>query len=254
LQEIYNLACPMSPKRFMDNRLNTLMANSYAIKNLLDLAVKYSAKFLHFSSSVVYGGRLASDPHVKIKEDFIGSVDPLSARSSYDEGKRFSESMAINYRSMYNVDVKIMRLFRVYGPRMESDDHQMIPDFIINALDGSDITIHGGPEFSSSFCYVTDVIDAVEKFMKSDLSGPINVGSDVDIKLTDLVDFIIKETNSQSKIIHGERELFVSELVLPDIHYVKNELGWMPVVTLENGLKKTIFDLKAHKKLQGFGS
>ena len=252
LQEIYNLACPMSPKNFMDNRLSILLANSYVVKNLLDLAVKYSARFLHFSSSVVYGGRKSDQPLLKVRENQLGAVDQLSARSAYDEGKRFSETMVANYRSIYGIDAKIMRLFRIYGPRMEADDRQMIPDFIINSLDNLDIIIHGGPEFSSSFCYITDAIDAIDKFMKSDLSGPINIGSDVDIKLADLAALIIKETGSQSKIQHGERELFMSELNLPDIHYAKNELGWMPVVTLENGLKKTIFDIKAHKKLHGF--
>lgn len=254
LQEIYNLACPMSPRKFMDNRLNILLANSYVVKNLLDLAVKYSSRFLHFSSSVVYGARLSAEPQAKVKEDYLGTVDQLSERSSYDEGKRFSETMVANYRALYNLDAKIMRLFRVYGPRMEADDRQMIPDFIINALDGQELVIHGGPEFSSSFCYITDAIDAIDKFMKSELSGPINIGSDVDVKLSDLVELIKKETGSQAVVRYGERELFVSELALPDIHYAKNELGWMPVVTLENGLKKTIFDIKAHKKLQGFGS
>lgn len=254
LQEIYNLACPMSPKNFMENRLGILLANSYVVKNLLDLAVKYNSRFLHFSSSVVYGSRLVDKPQAQVKEEYLGVVNHLSDRSAYDEGKRFSETVVANYRAIYNIDAKIMRLFRIYGPRMEADDRQMIPDFIINALDNLDITIHGGPEFSSSFCYISDAIDAIDKFMRSELSGPINIGSDVDIKLTDLASFIIKETESQATINYGERELFMSELTLPDIHYAKNELGWMPVVTLENGLKKTIFDIKAHKKLHGFGS
>lgn len=254
IQEIYNLACPMSPRRFLDNRLATLLANSYVVKNMLDLALKYQAKFLHCSSSVVYGLRSAEDPSHKVKEDQLGLVDHLSLRGAYDEGKRFAETMVANYRSLYNLDARIIRLFRTYGPRMEADDDQMIPDYINNALDGKEIVINGGPEFFSSFCYISDALDAIFKLMASPVAGPINIGSDVDINLTDLVKLVIKETGSTSTIVYGERQLFVNELALPDIYLAKNELGWMPVVTLENGLKKTIFDIKAHKKLHGLAA
>lgn len=253
LQEIYNLACPTSPRHFLENRLATLMANSYTVKNLLDMAVKYNAKLLHFSSSVVYGPRRVDDPGSEIKESDWGFVDQLSERSSYDEGKRFAESFVGNYRSLYNVDARIIRLFRTYGPRMMADDDQMIPDFITNALDNKEIVISGDENFSSSLCYVDDVIDAVGKIMNSDVAGPINIGSDVDVNLTGLVNKIIELTESQSKITYQDHALFVSELVLPDIHMARNELGWMPVVTLENGLKKTIFDIEANKRLQRFG-
>jgi len=252
IQEIYNLACPMSPRHFIENRLATLVANSVVVKNLLDLAVKYQSKFLHFSSSVVYGERKKEDASLKYLENNFGSVNQISERSCYDEGKRFAETLVVNYRSMYNLDTKIIRLFRTYGPRMESDDDQMIPDFINSALEDKDIIINGDETFSSSFCFIEDVIDATFKILNSDLSGPINIGSDVDCNLTDLVKIIIKETKSHSKIVYTEGKLFLSELVLPDIRLAKNELSWMPVVTLENGLKKTIFDISAHKRLQGF--
>lgn len=254
IQEIYNLACPMSPRRFLENRLATMLANSIATINLLDIAVKYNAKFLQFSSSVVYGPRRAADPSFKAKEGDLGLVDPLSERSSYDEGKRFAETLVGNYRSIHNIDAKIMRLFRVYGPRMTAEDDQMIPDFINSALDGRNITIAGGADFSSSFCYIDDIIDATGKVMASELAGPINIGSDVDVNLTSLAELIIKLTSSQSRVDYGDNKLFFSELILPDITLAKNELGWMPVVTLENGLKKTIFDIEANKRLQGFGS
>jgi nucleoside-diphosphate-sugar epimerase len=250
VQEIYNLACPMSVKRFLENRLSVLLANSYAVKNLLDLAIKYEAKFLHFSSSVVYGPRKDDNPNYKVKETDIGRVDNLSARGAYDEGKRFAETMVFNYRSMYNIDARIVRLFRIYGPRMEAGDDQMIPDFIDNALEGKDLHISGEEDFSSSFCYISDVIDAVSKFMNSNLTGPINIGSDVDVRMIDFVNMIIKETESNSNIVFEERKLFYSQLILPDIHKARNQLSWMPVVTLENGIKKTVFDIKAHKKLK----
>jgi UDP-glucuronate decarboxylase len=251
VQEIYNLACPMSPQQFMNNRLANLLANSYVVKNLLDLAVKYQAKFLQFSSSVVYGPRSIDNPGRQMAENDLGLVDQLSDRSSYDEGKRFAESLVNNYRSIYNIDARIVRLFRIYGPRMAHHDDQLIPDYINNALDNKDIAIYGDADFSSSFCYIDDALDGIFKFMNSELAGPLNLGSDVDVKFADLVRLIIKETNSQSQITHTDSRIFVSELALPNIYLAKNELSWMPVVTLENGLKKTIFDIKANKKLQG---
>jgi len=133
---------------------------------------------------------------------------------------------------------------------MESNDDQLIPDFINNALENKDIVIYGDQNFSSSFCYIDDVLDAVEKIMKLDIAGPINIGSDVDVNLTDLVKLVIKETGSQSQIVYSDNRLFVSELILPDIYRARNELSWMPVVTLENGIKKTIFDIQANKRLQ----
>lgn len=250
IQEIYNLACPMSPKDFLKNRLATIFANSYVVKNLLDLALKYNAKFLHFSSSVVYGPRHEDDRQYKVKESDIGLVEHLSSRGVYDEGKRFAETMVFNYREEFKIDARIIRLFRIYGPRMEANDDQMIPDFINNALDGKDLIISGDENFSSSFCYIEDALDAVFKFMHSNLSGPMNIGSDVDVKFIDFVKLIIKETASSSKVFYDNKKLFFSELILPDIRLAKNELNWMPVVTLENGIKKTIFDIEAHKKLK----
>jgi UDP-glucuronate decarboxylase len=220
----------------------------------LALAVKYQSKFLQFSSAVVYGPRDEADPERKVKETDLGLVNQLSERAAYDEGKRFAETMVNNYRLLYGLDAKIMRLFRIYGPRLALGDNQMVSDYILSALDGRDIVIHGDAKFSSSFCYIDDAIDAAIKIMNSELAGPINIGSDVDVNLTDLVKMIVKETASQSKIVYAPPQLFLSELILPDIHLARNELSWMPVVTLENGLKKTIFDIKANKKLQGFGS
>lgn len=252
IQEIYNLACPMSPRTFLDNRLDIIKANSVVVMNLLEMARQYQAKFLQFSSSVVYGARHGDEPDLKFSEKEMGAVDHLSKRSAYDEGKRFAETIVANYRDIYNLDTKIIRLFRIYGPRMEQNDDQMIPDFINDALENKEIIIPGREDFASSFCYIEDALDAVFKMMASNLAGPINIGSDVDIKLADLVGIIIKQTGSQSTIKHVDSPLFVSELVLPDIRQAKSDLGWMPVVTLENGLKKTIFDIEANKKLHGF--
>lgn len=250
IQEIYNLACPLSSRNFLGNQAAILESNSAVLRNLLNLSVKYQSKFLQFSSAVVYGPRDSNNPEKQFKENDWGAVDQLSDRAAYDEGKRFAETMVGVYRSLYNIDARIIRLFRIYGPRMATDDDQIIPDYINSALENQDILIYGHEEFSSSFCYIDDVIDAVGKLMASEEAGPINIGSDVNVRVRDLVDLIIKETKSQSQIVHKKAQLFLSELVLPDISLAKEKLGWMPVVTLENGLKKTIFDLEANKRLQ----
>jgi UDP-glucuronate decarboxylase len=249
IQEIYNLACPNSAKNFQKNCEATLLANSYAVKNVLDLAKKYEAKLLHFSSSVVYGPRRGDNP--KIKEDDIGSVDFLSERACYDEGKRFAETFVHTYREMYGVDAKIIRIFRTYGPRMPLNDNQMIPDFVSNALDNKDLVIYGDEGFTSSFCYVSDVIDAALKIMETELVGPLNIGSDVDVKLADLAQKIIDQVGSQSKIVYESAHFFMTELCLPDITLATNNLGWLPVITLDKGLEKTIDELRASKGLKG---
>ncbi|PIR13379.1 NAD-dependent dehydratase [Candidatus Falkowbacteria bacterium CG11_big_fil_rev_8_21_14_0_20_39_10] len=249
VQEIYHLACPTSPRNFMPNREATLLANSYGVKNTLDMAKKYQAKFLHFSSSVVYGPRREGNP--KIKEEDLGAVDFLSERSSYDEGKRFAETMVTNFRDIHHLDAKIIRIFRTYGPRMKLGEKQMVPDFILNALDNRDLVIHGDESFSSSFCYVGDLVDACLKIMETDLVGPINIGSDVDVKIIDIAQKIINIIGSKSRVVCQEPELFMTPLCLPDITKARNELGWMPVVTLDKGLERTIDDLRASKGLRG---
>jgi UDP-glucuronate decarboxylase len=248
IQEIYHLACPMSPRDFNKNRILTLLANSYGVKNVLDLAVKYEAKFLHFSSSVVYGHQYKKNK--KIKEDEMGVVNILSPRNAYDEGKRFAEAMVANYRQVFNLDAKIIRLFRTYGPRMKLNDEQMVPDFINNALDNKDLVIYGDENFSSSFCYVSDAVDAAIKMMASNLNGPINIGSDVEINLTDLAKKIIDLTKASVSIKYENELLFMKPLHIPDITKARNELGWMPVIPLSKGLEKTIYELRATKGLK----
>ncbi len=249
IQEIYHLACPTSPKNFKKNIIETVLANSYGTKNTLDLAKNYNAKFLHFSSSVIYGPR--REDNQKIKEDDLGAVDILSERSSYDEGKRFAETMVYNFSKVYDLDVKIIRVFRIYGPRMKMNDNQMIPDFIHNALENKDLIILGNKNFSSSFCYISDLIDAVIKVMESNSSGPFNIGSDIKINLQEVAQKIINQLNSRSKITYADEELFMTPLCVPDISKARDELGWMPVVTLDKGLEKTIEDLRANKNLKG---
>ena len=248
IQEIYNLACPTSPKDFAKNKIPTILASSYGLKNVLDLAVRYQAKIMHFSSSIVYGPR--RDGQGRVKESDIGQVDFLSPRSSYDEGKRFAETIVENYRQVYGLDSRVIRLFRVYGPRMKLNEGNLIPDFINSALENSVLVIPGDKNFSSSFCYISDCLDACLKLMESNVREPVNIGSDVDTNLTKICQMIIEILNSKSTIKYADRQLFISELGLPDITKARENLGWMPIVTLENGLKKTIDDLRASKGLK----
>jgi UDP-glucuronate decarboxylase len=248
IQEIYNLACPMSVVNFDDNKIANLSANSLLVKNALDMALKYQAKFLHFSSSVVYGGEL--DQAKQMNEVDLGVVDQLSPRASYDEGKRFAETMVATYRQYFDLDAKIIRPFRIYGPRMPLDDGQMIPDFISNALDNEDLIIYGDENFASSFCYVSDCISAATKMMDSDQAGPINIGSDVRFRLIDLAKKITKILGSTSSIRYEDNLMFMTPLSLPDITKARDTLGWMPVVILDNGLEKTINDLRASKGIK----
>lgn len=249
IQEIYHLACPMSPNNFYKNRIENILANSYGIKNVLDLALKYNAKFLHFSSSVVYGINKNKDE--KITEDALSSVELLSERSSYDEGKRFAEAIVQNYHDVYKIDTKIIRLFRIYGPRMPLRDGQMIPDFINNALDNKDLIIYGDKNFSSSFCYISDCIDAATKLMDINTNSPINIGSDIRVNLTELANKIINVTNAKSTIKFEKELLFMKPLCVPNISAARNELGWLPVISLEKGIENTIYELRATKGVIG---
>lgn len=248
VQEIYNLACPMSPNNFEDNKIKVILANSYGVKNLLDSAKEFKAKFLHVSSSVVYG---TGKDDKKIPEEYVGQVDMLSDQCAYDEGKRFAESLVHSYAEKNGIDARIMRLFRVYGPRMPIDDGHMIPDFINNALDGKDLVIYGDKDFRSSFCYISDCIDAIIKLMHSDIAAPVNIGSDVLVNLTDVAEKIIKIIGKDVKIEYKDRFVFMRPLCIPDIARARNELAWMPVMSLDKGLEDTIYELRASKGLVG---
>ena len=176
-------------------------------------------------------------------------MDHMSPRACYDEGKRFSETMFETYRQVHGIDTRIARIFRTYGPRMPLFDGQLIPDFILSALDEKPLIMNGGKGFRSSLCYVTDVVDALLRIMKAkDYPGPVNVGSDVDLSLEDVAKRVIEMTHSTSSMVEGESFAFLSELALPNINRAK-ELGWFPLVRLEDGLRRTIEYLKANKIL-----
>lgn len=247
IQEIYHLACPMSIKNFDQFKIQTLLANSVGNYHVLETAVKYRAAALLASSSVIYGPRF--EGHTIFNEDDLGCVAHLTPRGCYDEGRRFSETMFETYRQVHGLNTKIARIFRTYGSRMPLFDGQLIPDFAVNALDGKDLVIFGDENFTTSLCHVNDVVDGLLRVMNAPEGiGPVNLGSDVDVKMIDVAKMIIKMTNSTSKIKFENRLLFLTELGLPDISRAK-ELGWLPLVRLEDGLRKTVEYVKANKIL-----
>lgn len=251
IQEIYHLACPTSPKKFDQYRMQTLYANSLGTKYALDVAVRYRSKFLLASSSVIYGSRPA-DGHY-FQEGEQGTANLLSPRACYDEGKRFAESACITYRDVHGIDVRIARIFRTYGPRMPLYDGQMVPDFITDALDGKDLELYGDETFKTSLIYVSDVVDGMVKLMQASPEVKIvNLGSDIDVPLIDVAQRIIEMTGSTSKIGFKPPLLFMSELGLPDLTKPKEALGWIPLVTLDDGLKRTIEYTMSHKSLLSF--
>ncbi|MDD5341306.1 MAG: NAD-dependent epimerase/dehydratase family protein [Patescibacteria group bacterium] len=247
IQEIYNLACPTSPKNFSETIVESAKTNSLGTIRGLELAIKYKAKFLHFSSSVVYGPRDEKKPIVA--EESYHATSPLTPRACYDEGKRFAETLVYTYKQFYGLDAKILRIFTTYGPRMPLFVGHMIPDFIVAALDNQPLKIYGDTKFTMTLCYVSDAIDAALKMMASSEAGPFNVGASQEYKVSDVAKMIIKMTGSKSEIQYSDPLLFMSRLSIPNISLAKDKLEWFPVVTLDQGLAETIEFAKAHKVL-----
>jgi UDP-glucuronate decarboxylase len=253
IQEIYHLACPMSPKKFDQYKMQTLYANSIGIKNILDVAARFHAKVVHASTSVVYGPRPV-DGH-SFKEDEHGTADILSPRACYDEGKRFAESMCATYAQVQGIDVRIARIFRVYGPRMPLYEAHMIPDFILNALDHKDLEIYSDESFRTSLLYVSDAVEALVKLMAAPAGiGPVNIGSDIDVRILDVAQKITEMTGSTSKVVFKDQLLFLTQLGLPYLTKIKETLGWLPLVTLDDGLRRTVEYAVSHRSLLGLHS
>jgi UDP-glucuronate decarboxylase len=249
VQEIYHLACPTSIKNFEHLKLETLLSNSSGMRNTLEVAVRYRAKYLFTSSSIVYGSR--REGRVVFEETDEGIVDHMSPRACYDEGKRFAETMVETYRQVYSIDTKIARVFRTYGPRLKINDAQPPLDFIINALENKDIVVFGDGN-RTSLCYVSDVVDALVRLMHhSEQIGPVNVGDDQDYPIEDVIQKIIEMTKSSSKIVHEQPLPFLSSLGLPSLVKAKDKIGWFPLVRLEDGLQRTIDYAVANKGALG---
>ena len=252
ISEVYNLACPTSPKNFLQHRVSTALTNSLGTQNSLDIALKYQSRYLLASSSVIYGG--SSDGGHIFHEEDLGCTDTTAPRACYDEGKRFAETLTQTYADSHGLETRIARIFRTYGPRMPLNDGQMIPDFVTNALDDKPLTVYGSEDFTSSFCYVSDIVEGMIKLMKSSYKKPMNLGATDNYLIKDVAQHIIDLVQSESQVIFEKPLLFMRPLGLPDISKAKDEMGWFPIVTISEGLKRTVDYTVANKSLVGFQS
>ncbi len=238
VDEIYNFACPASPDHYQKDPIQTAKTSFLGSLNLLGLAKRLKAKIFQASTSEVYG-----DPHVHPQaEGYWGHVNPIGIRSCYDEGKRIAESLCFDYRRVHGVRIKVARIFNTYGPRMHPDDGRVVSNFIVQALRGEPLTVYGEGFQTRSFCYVDDLIEAAVRIMASpdSVTGPVNIGNPIELKVLDLAEHVLRLTGSKSKIRHVRLPSDDPKQRRPDISYAKEILGWEPKVSLEEGLKATI--------------
>ena len=207
--------------------------------NCLGLAKRTGARVFQASTSEVYGD---PDPEVHPQpESYWGNVNPIGIRSCYDEGKRCAETLFMDYHRQNNVDIRIVRIFNTYGPRMCPDDGRVVSNFIVQALRGEDITVYGEGQQTRSFCYYSDLIDGFDRLMNQDeLTGPVNIGNPGEFTILELAEKVIAQTGSNSKIVHQELPSDDPQQRQPDITIAQQKLGWEPTITLEEGLKPTI--------------
>jgi len=236
VDEIYHLACPASPKDYQYNSIKTIKTNILGTLNMLGLAKRTKAKILLTSTSEIYGDPKESPQ----REEYWGNVNPIGIRSCYDEGKRLAETLMMEYNRNCDVDTRIVRIFNTYGPRLNKNDGRVISNFIVQALEGSPITVYGDGNQTRSFCYVDDQIDGLIKLMNSNYSLPVNIGNPHEITIKEIAEMVIKLTNSQSQIIYKELPKDDPTRRNPDITKAREILKWEPKVGLEEGLKKTI--------------
>ncbi|MDY0104039.1 MAG: SDR family oxidoreductase [Lentimicrobium sp.] len=238
VDEIFNLACPASPIHYQYNPIKTMKTSVMGAINMLGLAKRIKAKILQASTSEVYG-----DPQIHPQtEAYWGHVNPIGERACYDEGKRAAETLFINYHKQNNVKIKIMRIFNTYGPRMNPDDGRVVSNFIMQALQGKDITIYGDGSQTRSFCYYSDLLDGMIRLMNTgdDFTGPVNVGNPNEFTILQLAEMIIRLTGSKSAIVRMPLPSDDPMQRQPDISLAKSKLGWEPKIELEEGLKETI--------------
>ena len=234
---IFNMACPASPIHYQYNPVKTVKTSVMGAINMLGLAKRVSARILQASTSEVYG-----DPEIHPQqESYWGSVNPIGLRSCYDEGKRVAETLMMDYHRQNQVDIKLVRIFNTYGPRMHINDGRVVSNFIVAALKEEPLEIFGDGEQTRSFCYVSDLIDVILKMMnKDDLIGPVNIGNPGEFTIRELAEKILKLTGSRSKIQVRQERSDDPVRRRPDISLARKKLGWEPSVDLEEGLGKTI--------------
>ena len=236
VDQIYNLACPASPIHYQYNAIKTMKTSVMGAINMLGLARRTKARILQASTSEVYGDPLVHPQ----KEDYWGHVNPIGIRSCYDEGKRCAETLFVDYHRQNGVDIRIMRIFNTYGPRMNAEDGRVVSNFIVQALKGEPITIYGDGSQTRSFCYCDDNIEGMIRLMNGDHMGPINIGNPNEFTMLELAEAVIDLTDSKSEIVHLELPQDDPKQRQPDISLAKKELGWEPVTQLREGLQKTI--------------
>lgn len=238
VDEIYNLACPSSPIHYRYNPVKTVKTNVMGSVNMLGLAKRVKAKILQASTSEVYG-----DPDIHPqKEDYWGRVNPIGQRACYDEGKRCAETLFFDYHRQNKVNIRVVRIFNTYGPRMMPDDGRVVSNFIVQALKNDSITIYGKGSQTRSFCYVDDMIKGIVAMMNApdDFIGPVNLGNPVEFTILQLAEKILELTNSKSRIIFNPLPEDDPLRRKPDIALAKEKLSWEPRIKIEDGLKKTI--------------
>jgi UDP-glucuronate decarboxylase len=238
VDQIYNLACPASPVHYQFNPVKTTKTSVMGAINMLGLAKRVKARILQASTSEVYG-----DPTMHPqREDYWGNVNTTGIRACYDEGKRCAETLFFDYHRQNNVDIKVIRIFNTYGPRMHPDDGRVVSNFIVQALKGENITIFGDGSQTRSFCYVDDMIDGMIRMMNSPkgFTGPINLGNPMEYNMRELAEMVIRLTGSGSKVEYKPLPMDDPKRRQPDISLAKEKLMWGPHVMVEDGLKKTI--------------
>lgn len=235
---VFNLACPASPVHYQHDPVQTMRTSVIGAMNVLELARRLQIPVLQASTSEVYGDPLVHPQ----KEDYWGNVNPNGVRSCYDEGKRCAETLFFDYRRQYGLDVKVVRIFNTYGPRMRPDDGRVVSNFIVQALSGKDITVYGDGSQTRSFCYITDLVEGLVRMMASgpEVNGPVNLGNPGEFTILHLAESVIRLTGSKSGIVHKTLPSDDPTRRRPDISRAEKLLGWKPAVPLEEGLKKTI--------------
>ncbi len=238
VDKIFNLACPASPIHYQYDPVQTTKTSILGAINMLGLAKRLKARILQASTSEVYG-----DPEVHPQpESYWGKVNPIGIRSCYDEGKRCAETLFFDYYRQHQLEIKVMRIFNTYGPRMHPKDGRVVSNFIVQALKGENITIYGDGQQSRSFCYVDDLLDGMLSMMdsNSDLTGPINIGNPVEFTMLELAENVLRLTSSKSKLSFKPLPQDDPKQRQPNISMAKEKLGWQPKVSLVDGLAETI--------------
>jgi len=237
VDRIYNLACPASPPHYQFNPIKTMKTSVVGAINCLGLAKRVKARVFQASTSEVYG-----DPNVHPQpESYWGNVNPIGLRSCYDEGKRAAETLFFDYHRENGVDIRVIRIFNTYGPRMLPDDGRVVSNFIVQALQGKDLTVYGEGSQTRSFCYVDDLVDGFMRFMEQEkIVGPMNLGNPGEFTMLQLAELVLKKVGGKSKITHLPLPSDDPKQRRPDITLAKETLGWEPKVPLEAGIEKTI--------------